>query len=152
VGGVPGRGQGRAGGQLGGVEGGREPLGVDPQVDLERGVGPLQADVVGDQLQGVGPVDPDAERLLAQPADAVVERPVASRVREGGQPEVVGPQGGQDPHHHHPAVVPGGGPADDGQGRMNWHQVGALPVPDGQRLVGIMVVGGRDPVPSPPPV
>jgi CBS-domain-containing membrane protein len=36
--------------------------------------------------------------------------------------------------------------------RMNWHQVGALPVLDGQRLVDIMVFGGRGPVPSPPPV
>ena len=38
--------------------------------------------------------------------------------------------------------------------RMNWHQVGALPVLDGQRLVDIdiMVVGGRGPVRSPPPV
>jgi CBS domain-containing protein len=36
--------------------------------------------------------------------------------------------------------------------RMNWHQVGALPVLDGQRLAGIMVVGGRDPVASPPSV
>jgi hypothetical protein len=104
-------------------------------VDLERGVGPLQADVVGDQLQGVGPVDPDAERLLAQPADAVVERPVAGRVRESGQPEVVGPQGGQDPHHHHPAVVPGGGPADDGQGLLQLAGEGGER-PAGQRRRG----------------
>jgi hypothetical protein len=26
-----------------------EPVGVDPQVDLERGVGALQAEIVGDQ-------------------------------------------------------------------------------------------------------
>jgi hypothetical protein len=112
-GGVAGHGQHRGGGQLGGVEGGREPLGVDPQVDLERGVGPLQADVVGGQLQRIGAVDPDAERLLAQPADAVVEGPVAGRVRERGQPEVLGPQGGQNSDHHDPAVVPGGRPAHD---------------------------------------
>ena len=105
-GGVAGDGQHRAGGQLGGVVVGREPVGVDPQVDLEGGVGALQADVVGGQLQRVGPVDPDPERLPAQPADAVVERPVAGRVREGRQPEVLGAQGGQDADHRHPAAVP----------------------------------------------
>jgi hypothetical protein len=53
---------------------------VDPQVDLEGGVGPLEADVVGGQLQRVGPVDPDPERLLAQPPQAVVEGPVAGAI------------------------------------------------------------------------
>ena len=85
-GGVPSDRQHRADGQLSGVEVGREVLRVNLQVDLEGGVGPLQADVVGGQLQRVGPVDPDPERLLAQAADAVVERPEAGRVREGRQP------------------------------------------------------------------
>jgi hypothetical protein len=115
-GGVAGHGQGRAGGQLGGVEVVGEAVRVDPQVDLEGGVGPLQADVVGGHLQRVGPRDPDPERLLAQPPQPVVEGAVAGRVRQRGQLEVVGFQGGQDPDHHQPAAVPGGGPAHDPQG------------------------------------
>ena len=115
-GGVAGHGQDRADGQLGGVEVVGEPVRVDPQVHLERGVGALEADVVGGQLQRVGPVDPDPERLLAQPSQPVVEGPVAGGVRQRGQLEVLGFEGGQDPHHHHLAAVPGGGPAHDPQG------------------------------------
>ena len=66
---------------------------VDAQVDLEGGVGALEADVVGGQLQRVGPVDADPERLLAQPAQAVVEGPVTGRVRQGGQLKVPGSEG-----------------------------------------------------------
>ena len=85
-------------------------------MELEGGVGALQADVVGGQLQRVVPVDPDPERLLAQPPQAVVEGLVAGRVRDGGEVEVLGAQGGQDPDHGDPAAVPGGGPAHDPEG------------------------------------
>jgi hypothetical protein len=114
-GGVASDGQDRAGGQLGGVEMGGEREGFDPQMDLEGGVGPLQADVVGGQFQRVGTVDPHLERFLAQPADAVVEGPVADRVRDRGQLQVLDAQGGEDPDHHDPAAVPGGGPAHDAE-------------------------------------
>jgi len=114
-GGVARDGQDRAGGQLGGVEMGGEREGVDPQVDLEGGVGALEADVVGGQLQRVGPVDRHLERFLAQPADAVIEGPVADRVRDRGQLQVLDAQGGEDPDHHDPAAVPGGGPAHDAE-------------------------------------
>jgi hypothetical protein len=38
-----------------------EAVRVDPQVDLEGGVGPLKADVVGGHVQRVGPLDPDPD-------------------------------------------------------------------------------------------
>jgi hypothetical protein len=114
-GGVAGHGQGRSGGELGGVEVVGEAVGIDPQVDLEGGVGPLEADVVGHQLQRVSPVDADPERLVTQPPQAVVEGPVAGRVRQRRQPEISNAQGREDPHHDHPAFVPGGGSAHEPQ-------------------------------------
>jgi hypothetical protein len=98
-----------AGGELHGVVDVGEPLRVDPQVELEGGVGALQRHVVDRQLQGIGTVDPDPRRLLAQAPDPVVQGPEAPGVREGGEPQVLGAQGGQDPGHHHPAAVRGGG-------------------------------------------
>jgi hypothetical protein len=64
-----------------------EPVGVDPQVDLERGVGALQAEIVGDQLQGVGPGGPDPEWLPAQPANAAKGRPAGAKSGAPNQPQ-----------------------------------------------------------------
>ena len=61
------------------------------------------------------PGDPDRTAPGAPP-QAVVEGPVSGGVRQRGQLEVPGPEGGQDPDHRHPAAVPGRGPVDDPEG------------------------------------
>jgi hypothetical protein len=62
---VAGHGQRRGGGQLDGVVGAGEGGRVDPQVDLEGGVGPLQDNVVAVQLQRIGAGDAQVEGVVA---------------------------------------------------------------------------------------
>ena len=109
---VAGHGQRGGGGQLDRVVGAPEGGGLDSQVHLERRVRPFRRDLIADQGERIGAGDMDAERVLAQPAQAVAQGAIARRVRDHGAPEIARAEGGQDADHRDPAAVRAGRPRD----------------------------------------
>ncbi len=105
---VAGHGQHRCRGQLDRVVGAREVGRIDPKVHLERAVRPLQRDILAGQLERVLARDPDAERVLAEPPQAAVQRPVTRHIRHDAGTEVSLPQGGQNANQREPACVVSG--------------------------------------------
>jgi hypothetical protein len=106
---VAGHGQRGCRGQLDRVVGAREVGRVDAKVHLERAVRPFQRDILAGQLERVLARDPDAERVVAEPPQTGVQRPVARHIRDHAGTQVSLPQGGQNANEREPARVVSGG-------------------------------------------
>ena len=105
-------GQDRAGGHLGRVHRGGEATGGHAQMHVQARGRALQGDVVPGRLEALGALDADLEGPPAQAAEPGVQRPVARGVAHRRGAEVLGPQGGQDPHRDRAGAVDRGGGLD----------------------------------------